>query len=107
MPEQEEVTLISILSQAKQVSADYESYEIDSNNQITHIENLVAELDTLLAETKDLKDRNVLLQYKSTLYQVRSGIQSEIKEMKDQMKVVAQIEGAVEKAIKWNIGDIF
>ena len=47
------------------------------------------------------------MKYKSALLQIKSEIESEKKSMTSEMSKMDQIISAVEKAIKWNTGDIF
>jgi len=119
--EEDDVTLTNILNQTKQVEKDYDEYisitdailngrnpsSEGADDGITGIEEVLKELDVLIRKTSDPADKNELLQYKSSLYQIRSQLKTEMKDMKTELKGNKQISSATEKAIKWNIGDIF
>jgi hypothetical protein len=117
----DDITLTAILDQTKQVELAYDEYVAsmkavlegrppsgeDKDDEIVGIETVLEDLDKLINGVENSKDRNELLQYKSELFQIRSQIQTEMKDMKAEMKKNKQIASATEKAIKWNLGDIF
>lgn len=119
--EDDDITLTAILNQTKQAELAYEEYvsamklvldgkpesSEDANDEVVGIETVLEDLDKLINNTEDVKDRNELLQYKSELFQIRSQIKMEMKNMKTEMKDNKRITSATEKAIKWNLGDIF
>ena len=106
--EDEELTLTYILGQVRQTKIDLQEYLDTADDRIAEIDDLILQVDELKKENADYSDVvNELMTYKSSLLQIKSDIESEKKSMKTEMSKMDDISGAVEKAIKWNTGDIF
>ena len=107
--EDEDITLMDILDKIKETNKDYNAYVESADERIAEIDDLISEVDELKKDDEQYGGQNIseLMKYKSMLIQIKTDIQNEKKNMKQEYSQMDQITGAVEKAIKWNTGDIF
>lgn len=108
MNDEDELTLTNILNEAKQTKKDLQEFTKSSDDRIEEITDLIVQINDLRKENENYPDLlNELMKYKSALLQIKSEIESEKKSMTSEISKMDQIISAVEKAIKWNTGDIF
>lgn len=104
---EDEITLTKILELTKDVINQMQNFFSNANKRIEDVNGLVSDIDNLILSEKSQANKTELLQYKSYLLQIKSGIESEIENMKKEQINVNTVFNTVGKAIKWNSGDIF
>lgn len=100
-------TLTNILNQLKEIKKNLEICIQNSDNRILDISKMSLEIDGLMDTEMVLTNQTLLRQYKSSLFQMKSDIESQIQNLKVYLTQINTIISLVEKAIKLSIGDIF
>ena len=100
-------TLTNILNQTKAIKKTLESCIQNSNNRVFDINKMSSEIDTLIDTEITVTSQTLLRQYKSSLYQMKSEIESQTQDLQIYLTKVNGIISLVERAIKLSTGDIF
>ena len=100
-------TLTNILNQLKSIKKELENYISEENQRIIDISNMTSEIEQLQSDETDTNNINLLLKYKSTIFQIKSEIESEMNNVKIYLKKINNMISIVEKAMILSTGDIF